>query len=142
MSANGRVFFDTNILVYQFDQTAPGKQKRAKELLEKHILEEQAVISSQVVQEFINISTKKFNTKLTIQELQSIMSDLLEPLCVHTPTFEFYERALNLYAQNSLGFYDTLIIQAAIDLRCNTLYSEDLQDNQRFGTLVVRNPFV
>jgi predicted nucleic acid-binding protein len=70
------------------------------------------------------------------------MSDMLEPLCAHTPTFEFYERALKLSAQNSLGFYDTLIIQAAMDLRCNILYSEDLQDNQRFGTLVVRNPFV
>jgi predicted nucleic acid-binding protein len=73
--------------------------------------------------------------------LDQLVSRLLKPLCAHVPTIEFYERSLKLFASHSLGFYDALIIQAANDLGCRTLYSEDLQDGQRFGSLTVKNPF-
>src|ERR1035437_3873124 len=135
MPVKARVFFDTNVLVYQFDRTAPAKQKRAEGLIERHILEGRAVISSQVVQEFMNVSLKKFHTKLSAEELELVMTDLLKPLCAHVPYFDFYKRVLKLYASKSLGFYDAMIIQAAIDLGCKTLYSEDLQAGQQFGTL-------
>jgi predicted nucleic acid-binding protein len=142
MSSKDRVFFDTNILVYQFDQSEPAKQSKAIELIERHILAKQAVISSQVVQEFINVSLKKFAIKLSLTELELTISELLKPLCAHIPSFNFYEQALKLYSMHSIGFYDALIVQAAIDLGCTTLYSEDLQDGQQFGTVVIKNPFI
>ena len=142
MAAKEKVFFDTNVLVYQFDRTAPTKQKRAQGLIEQCILKECAVISSQVVQEFMNVSLKKFHTTLSAEELELVMVGILKPLCAHTPTFDFYERTLKLYASNSTSFYDALIIQAAIDLSCTTLYSEDLQDGRQFGALTITNPFV
>ena len=40
-----------------------------------------------------------------------------------------------------LSFWDTLIVQAAITSRAEVLYSEDLNAGQRFGAIVVRNPF-
>jgi predicted nucleic acid-binding protein len=130
------------VLVYLFDRTAPAKQKRAERLIERYILESRAVISSQVVQEFMNVSLKKFATKLSAAELESVMADLLKPLCAHTPSFDFYERTLTLYSSASLGFYDAMILQAALDLGCKTLYSEDLQAGQQFGALTIKNPFV
>ena len=141
MPAAQRVFFDTNVLVYQFSHSAPAKRKRAQDLLEDHILDGRAVISSQVVQELMNVSLKKFATKMAAGELALLLTTVLSRLCAHVPTIDFYERALGLYATYSICFYDALILQAALDLGCETLYSEDLQDGQRFGSLVVRNPF-
>ncbi|MFI5141140.1 MAG: PIN domain-containing protein [Bacteroidia bacterium] len=106
------------------------------------MLDKQAVISSQVVQEFMNVALKQFKIKLSAIELELVMRELLKPLCAHTPNFNFYEQTLKLYSAYSIGFYDALIVQAAIDLGCSTLYSEDLQDGQQFGTVVIKNPFV
>lgn len=142
MVAKDKVFFDTNVLVYQFDQTAPAKQKRAQKLIEQHILEERGVISSQVVQEFMNVATKKFKVKISKDELELVMNDVLKPLCQHTPTFDFYERALSVYRYHKTSFYDALVVQAALDLGCKTLYSEDLQPNRNYGSLTIVNPFV
>ena len=141
MSTASRVFFDTNILVYQFDRASPTKQKRAQALVEEYLADGSAMISSQVVQEFMNVALNKFATPMTTIELRLMMSSLLEPLCQHTPTTEFYARSLNLLQQTNLSFYDGLIVQAAIDLRCQILYSEDLQDGGLFGGVAVVNPF-
>jgi len=140
MPAN-KIFFDTNILVYQFDHTALSKRKLAIKLIEQSIEEATGAISSQVVQEFINVALKKFDIGIQIEELKLVMTDLLTPLCKHYPTFSFYERSLKLYEMNSINMYDAFIIQAAIDLGCKTLYSEDLQDGRSFNTLTVKNPF-
>lgn len=141
MPNNNKVFFDTNILVYQFDQSEPVKQHKAIELIERHIVDKQAVISSQVVQEFMNVALKKFKTTLSVTELEFAISELLKPLCTHIPSFSFYEQTLKLYSTHSIGLYGALIVQAAIDLGCTTLYSEDLQDGQQFGNLTIVNPF-
>ncbi|HUD10111.1 MAG TPA: PIN domain-containing protein [Candidatus Saccharimonadales bacterium] len=141
MTKQDKVFFDTNVLVYQFDKTAPRKQQQAIELIEKYIANKQAVISSQVLQEFMNVSLKKFDTKLSIDQLELVMDDLLIPMCHHFPVFDYYKRALRFYSSNSISFYDALIIQAALDLNCRVLYSEDFQDGQKFDGLTIKNPF-
>ena len=137
-----RVFLDTNILVYQFDHSAPAKQKRAMELVGRSIREESAVISSQVVQEFMNVALNKFKRSLSTAELDAVMTDFLKPLCAHFPTPDFYDRALKLYAANGTSFYDALIVQAALDLNCKLLYSEDLQDGRQIDSLTIKNPFI
>jgi len=141
MSSKNKAFFDTNIWVYQFDRTAPAKQKRAEELVEQYIIAEQAVISTQVVQEFMNVALKKFDAQIPADELELIAREILKPLCQHVPSFDFYERTLRLYRSESINFYDALIVQAALDLECKTLYSEDLQSDRSYGILTVKNPF-
>ena len=37
--------------------------------------------------------------------------------------------------------YDSLIVASAIEGQCDTLYSEDFQDGQQFGSLTISNPF-
>ena len=82
VSKNG-VFFDTNVLVYQFDKTAPRKQKQAIELIERYGFDGKAVISTQVAQEFMNVALRGFAVKLLPIELELVVDDLLKPLC-HT----------------------------------------------------------
>lgn len=133
-----RVFFDTNILVYILSAEDPNKAAQADSLITSHFNE--GAISLQVVQEYANVTLKK--SLLSPEQLQAVMEDLLQPLCQHAPSFKFYGQALELFDKHSLSFYDALIVQAALDLDCETLYSEDLQHGQRFGRLQICNPFL
>ena len=60
-----RFFLDTNIIVYSFDSNAVEKQKKARELIAESLSSGNGIISVQVVQEFLNVATKKFKTFLT-----------------------------------------------------------------------------
>ena len=50
-------------------------------------------------------------------------------------------RGLALSQRYRLSSWDGLIVQAALDSGCTTLFTEDLQAGQRFGELEVVNPF-
>lgn len=135
-----RVFVDTNVFVYAYDTREPAKRAIALRLLEKVTQPGNAVISTQVVQEFASVVIAKIRTIGTHGLLQ-IMHDVFGPIIGQAPSIPFYERAVQLQADNALSFYDALIVQAALDLDCKMLYSEDLQDGQKFGRLEVVNPF-
>jgi predicted nucleic acid-binding protein len=141
ISHKNKVFLDTNIIIYQFDKSNPEKCLIAQKLIEETLLLQTSVISTQVVQEFLNVALKKFSTSINSKDVDMIINDLLEPLCMHKPNINFYLKAISLHSKYSLSFYDALIIQAAIDLGCDILYSEDLQDNQIFDGLRIVNPF-
>ena len=136
------VFLDTNILVYAYDRRELRKYKQATKWLEQQLHNHKIVISSQVVSEFCNVMTTKQGMLMTTADLQGVIQEVLSPLLEHLPSVEFYQRAVELQAKNSLSFYDALIIQAGLDLDCSILYSEDLQDGQEFDTLKIINPFV
>ena len=57
-------------------------------------------------------------------------------------TADLILRGISLHQEHSLSFWDALIIQAAIDARCDVLLSEDMQHGRRFGELEVLNPFI
>jgi predicted nucleic acid-binding protein len=51
--------------------------------------------------------------------------------------------AVRLATAHGFHIYDALIIAAALESDCATLYSEDLQSGQVIdGRLTIRNPFV
>ena len=53
---NQAFFLDTNIFVYSFDHLAPRKQERAQSLIVEAIESERSAISTQVIQEFLNVA--------------------------------------------------------------------------------------
>ena len=137
----GLFFLDTNILVYTFDATAPRKRDRAKALVQSALKTRMGRISTQVVQEFLNVATRKLAVPLSPKDAEDYLRVVLTPLCRHSPDPEFYQRALVLGTSASLSWYDSLIVQAGVDLGCAILYSEDLQHGRVFGGLRVENPF-
>ena len=136
------VFIDTSIFIYAQDETNPTKTKMARELLVSLVGSKTGRISTQVIQEFCNVMVKKSAAPLKTADARRVVRELLEPILGHQPDAQFYLRALDLFERYSLNFYDALIIQAALDLKCETLYSEDLQHKQKFGRLTVINPFI
>lgn len=135
-------FLDTNILVYSFDRDAPLKRARALQLIEAALQNpNSAVISSQVVQEFFNLATRKFAAEMPIAARERYLDVVLAPLCKHFPNPAHFQRALHLQARFQLQWYDSLIVASALGLGCTQLLSEDFQHLQRFDALTVVNPF-
>ncbi|MEZ5451259.1 MAG: PIN domain-containing protein [Thiothrix sp.] len=134
-------FLDTNTLVYTFDKTAPEKQAKAVQLLEL-ALSGKGCISFQVIQEFLNLALRKFDPPMTEAQAKRYLQTTLEPLCTVFADVALYERALAARERWRFGFYDSLIVAAALDAGCSILYSEDLQHGQKIENLTVINPFM
>lgn len=135
-------FLDTNILVYTFDSTAPAKQSAARELVEGALEHQSGVISYQVVQELLNVATRKFANPLTTQQAQRYLDTVLEPLCGVFASTSLYRKTIHLQGRWRFSFYDSLIIASALQAGCRTLFSEDLRHGQVIESLTIVNPFV
>jgi predicted nucleic acid-binding protein len=103
---------------------------------------QRGVISTQVVQEFLNVALRKFAQPMTIAESRDYLQVTLLPLCRHYPSALFYDRALLLKESTGFSFYDSLIVAAAVDTGCSTLFSEDLQDGRTVQGVKIVNPFI
>jgi predicted nucleic acid-binding protein len=139
MSAKGeRYFVDTNVLIYAEAKDEPLKQRAALKLLKRLYQETTGVLSTQVLQEYCNVSLKKL--KLTPDHVRSQL-DLYEQFEVVQVTPEIVRAGLDLYQTRKLGFYDAIVVASAQIAGCTTLYSEDMNAGERVGGVRVVNPF-
>lgn len=134
-------FLDTNVFVYTFDAAAPEKRRRARELVAAALDSTGAAISSQVIQEFLNVATRKFATPLSAPDAGRYLDRVLAPLCRVFPSIGLYRRGLEVAERWRLSFYDALIVAAAEQAGCDLLLTEDLQDGLEIGGLRVADPF-
>ena len=137
-----RFFLDTNIFVYSFDQSSAAKARKATELIREALTTQKGVISYQVVQEFFNVALRRFSQPMQASDAEQYLRTVFQPLLSVHSSQALYAEALHLHAQSGLSWYDALIVSAAIQARCDLLYTEDIQHGQRFGSLQVRNPFL
>jgi predicted nucleic acid-binding protein len=138
---NGRYFLDTNLFVYCFDKKSLAKQKRSQELVDQALSDNAGFISTQVIQEFLNVALRKFETPLTIPEASDYLKTVLGPLCDVFSNLDLYDRALDLKHHQKFEWYDALIVAAALQAEAKILYSEDLHHGQTLEGLKIQNPF-
>ena len=127
------------IFVYLFDETDDDKRERAERLVQQALENETGCISYQVVQETINVITRKLNA--TPEKARQILDRVLIPLWRVNPTRTLYQRGLDLQTRYRLSFYDSLIVASALAAGCKTLYSEDMQHGQHIEGITITNPF-
>jgi predicted nucleic acid-binding protein len=137
MSADS--FIDSNVVVYLLDDTAPEKQRRAESLIVEGLDRGDCCISHQVVQETLNVATRKLN--FTVEDASRLLDRILQPLRKVMPTTAMYQRGLIIQSRYRYSFYDSLIVAAALEAGCKTLYSEDMQNGQEIERLTILNPF-
>ena len=135
-----RRFLDTNILIYAIDRDAPAKRERARHIIEQALVERDAVISFQVVQEWTNIALRKFG--LTARQVESFFATFLQPLWSVHPSAAIFERALSIHAETGFAWYDSLIVSSAAAAPATILLSEDLQHGRVVRGVRIENPFV
>jgi predicted nucleic acid-binding protein len=134
------VFVDTNVLVYARDATAGDRQERARRWLEHLWRTRTGRLSNQVLHEYYAVVTRKLRPGLAPPEARSDVRTLhaWRPLAIDAPVLE---GAWQIEDRFGLSFWDALIVSAARVSGCDRLLTEDLQDGQEFGELVVWDPF-
>lgn len=137
---NNYQFVDTNVLVYAHDTSAGVKHDQAKALIQTLWEAQTGCLSIQVLQEFYVTVTKKVKRPLSPQTTAQIIEDL-QVWRMHTPKPADVLAAIKLQTRYQTSFWDAMIIQSAIQLKCATLWSEDLNAGQLFQGVSVENPF-
>ena len=136
--SGAKAFFDTNVLLYMYSTADLGKQARAQELFHECGDSGRIVVSTQVIQEFFVAGLRKL--ALPLEQLRRATSALLElPLVLLGPPHIL--RAIQDEEHYQISFWDALILAAAESGGAEVLYTEDLNDGQQYGTVMVRNPF-
>jgi len=133
-------FVDTNVLVYAHDRSETEKQPIAQSLLNSLWNHRAGVLSTQVLQEFYVVATRKFNPPMRRTTAREIVGLYAEwPLIlIDVPLILMASR---LEEQHTLSFWDALIVEAARRAGAKRLVTEDLQSGRRIGGIRVENPF-
>ena len=125
-------FFDTNVLVYAMTGGPRGGVARGR-------LRHGGVISTQVLNEFVRVSRKKLELDWSIVEAAlgefRALVDQVVPIAVTT-----HEAAVSLAKGHGFDIYDALIVAAALEAGCDTLFTEDMQHGRVIDGLTIRNP--
>ncbi|MCU1275379.1 MAG: twitching motility protein PilT [Bryobacterales bacterium] len=132
------VFFDTNVLVYAALGTGKdeSKRKRALELVES----EDFATSAQVLQEFFVTVVKKASRPLSAAQALEWIEQWTAFPC-QTIDHQLVRIAIEQSERYAISYWDAAILVAAEALGTHTVYSEDLNDGQRYGRVQVVNPF-
>ncbi len=135
MTKNNRGAVDTNVLVHLLDEELTPERRRAAQLLGTRL-----VVSQPVISEFLNVTRRLL--KLPKGEILRRCNEVfarceIVPISYQTLTF-----AARLLARYDFQLFDAIIVAAALEAGCDTLYSADFQHNQLVeGRLRLLNPF-
>lgn len=129
-----KAFFDTNILIYT--ATSDAKKQQATACLGRG-----GCVSVQVLNEFVHVARRKLRydwpqIELALGLFRASLDDVVL-VTLHTHT-----GAVSLARDHSIAFYDALIVAAALEAGCDTLFSEDMQHGRGIGGLTIVNPFL
>ena len=136
-----KIFLDTNVIVYAHDRSSGKKNTIAMEIMEYLWERKKGVISVQVMQEFYVCVTTKILKPLPLKVARNILEYLLNwDLIINDEYITI--KAINLQEKYRFSFWDSLIVQSAIQSQAYTLLSEDLSDGQIIENVKIVNPFV
>lgn len=135
----GRVFLDTNVLVYAIESEGPAEAKavRARGLLRR----EDLCLSTQVLGEFYRAVTSRRRAQPLTHGEAVAWIQLWKRHDVRAITTSHVDLALDLAGRHQIGYYDALVVAAAHLSGCAVLFSEDLNAGQEYAGVRVDNPF-
>jgi predicted nucleic acid-binding protein len=126
--------------MYAHDTAAGDKHARAKALVEDLWESRSGVVSTQILQELAVNLRRKSKKPLDAKATRDVVSDYLTWQVVVNGGESILE-AIDLESRYQISFWDALMVHAAQTSGAAVLYSEDLSDGQRYGTVRVTNPF-
>lgn len=135
---NASCFVDTNVLVYAASSRGDEAWKRsiAFDLLEAA----EFATSAQVLQEFYVTVTRKLKRLMTATDALTWIERIAERPVV-TLDLDVVMRAVAISGRFQISYWDAAIVAAAETVNAQTLYSEDMNHEQVYGSVRVINPF-
>ena len=133
-----RSFIDTNVLVYADDRDDRAKQSVATGLIEAHLRAGTGVISTQVLQEFVDTALRKLLLPVDLIRARLALYRRFE---VVPSSAEMVTAALDVHVLHRVSFWDALIVQAARQSGCVQLITEDMNAGAVVAGVRLVNPF-
>jgi predicted nucleic acid-binding protein len=140
LAATELVFVDTNVLVYAHDASETVRQPVAQSVLAELWRTRSGALSTQVLQEFYVVVTRKFDPPLSRREARNLVDAYGQWHLVQVDV-PLILAASQLEERHTLSFWDALIIEAARRSGASRLVTEDLQTGRRFAGVTIDNPF-
>lgn len=134
-------FVDSNILVYSHDSQAGEKGAVARDLLRRLWLDRAGALSVQVLQEFVVVSTTKVPSPIDLPTAARIVSTY-SVWQAHAPRADDVLAAIDIQDLYGISFWDAMIVCSAAQLRCDILWTEDLNPGQLYQGVLARSPFL
>ena len=129
-------FLDTNVLLYRYSDQDIDKRRIAANLLESG----RAIASAQVLNEFCNVTRRKFPTSYT--KIESTLTEIQGLLPIMPLDVIDTMSAVRISSRYQYSFYDSLILASAERHGCRLVLSEDMQSGQTLDSGVrIWNPF-
>lgn len=141
MVARVLTFVDTNVLVYAHDRSEALRQPVAQALLEELWANRTGTLSTQILQEFYVVATRKFNPPMTCREAREIVA-LYGTWPLVQVDLPLILTASQLEERHRLSFWDALVLEAARRAGATRLVTEDLQGGRSIGGVRIENPFL
>lgn len=140
MTEDPKTFVDTNVLLYAYDASEAVKQPVAQAALEMLWARRAGTLSTQVLQEFYSVATRKLTMPMTRAEAREVVS-LYDawPVVLLDPTL--IVAATRVEEEYQLSFWDALVVEAARVAGSERLLTEDLQDGLVIAGVRIENPF-
>lgn len=137
-STSGKVFVDSNIWCYSLDSRSPDKRRDALALISTLSIQDQVVISTQVLNEVYVVATRKMG--IDPLKAKSVTRNMLdfEVVTVEPDTIEL---AIDFSILEQISYWDALMLAAAYRANCQTLLTEDLNSGQVIQGIKILNPF-
>jgi predicted nucleic acid-binding protein len=135
----GRSFLDSNLLVYTDDRDEPRKQEVALAVLEECRRRSSGVVSSQVLQEYFAVATRKLGVAAEIARRKVELFAHFDLVLI---ALDDILAAIDLHRLYGFSLWDALVVRAASRSGCSVLYSEALQHGRRIEGLAIVNPFL
>ena len=113
------------------------KQKKCRELVRALVLRHEAVISTQILQEFYVACTAKLKVKPI---LVKGMIHGFQNMEVVTVGSDLINEAIDTSIQYQISFCDSLVVVSAESAKCQYLVTEDLNEGQVIRNVKIQNP--
>jgi predicted nucleic acid-binding protein len=133
------VFLDTNIFLYVVSRAEADQTH--KQTAQRLIAESDFGVSVQILQEFMNVTLRKRQLGLSLEEITGMVYYMATYPVVDT-SVALAQRAFEIKNRYQIRYWDAAIIAAASELGCHTLYSENLNHGQDYDGVHVVNPFL
>ncbi len=134
------LFFDTNILLYAARTKLVGDDAVKRPIALSLISDHDFVTSGQVLAEFYQNAVKDGPHKIPAEEADAWLDRLVVQPCVPV-SGELVKAGVELSRRYRISYWDGAIIAAAHEADADLLYTEDLNDGQRYGDVTAINPF-
>ncbi len=137
-------FYDTNILVYAYDESEAEKRRVSEKLVEKVFAGEAAgIISNQVLSEMFYVLTEGIAKPLEPEKAAKIVRKyvLSEKWKKINYTQETVLKAVQSTAGFKSAFWDTLIAETMRENNTFSILTENVRDFKKLPGIKVINPF-